>query len=180
MKPYNHSLLFLEGTPSWYRQRIAAQRAWDLSEEHVCELWADVGWELGMATDLGLTLDKLLEPLLPLLFREIHNLNLTALLGERNTVSLGQGHTDNHAVLTPEPWKHILAPWFHSFHFRVFSHLPFFHKIKRDCPLSLSSALLTRYTSRWSEAQFYSGTRVYTMTASTFFFLDELIYLPLY
>lgn len=37
MKPYSHSLLFLEGTPSWYRRRIRAQRAWDLSEEHVCD-----------------------------------------------------------------------------------------------------------------------------------------------
>lgn len=81
MKPYNHSLLFLDGIPSWYRQRITAQRAWDLSEDHVCELWADVGWKLGVATDLGLTLDKLLEPPFPRLFGEIHNLNLTALLG---------------------------------------------------------------------------------------------------
>lgn len=138
MKPYNHSLLFLEGTPSWYRQRITAPEAWDLSEEHVCELWADVGWKLGVATDLGLTLDKLLEPLFPHLFMEIHNLNLTALLGERNTVSLGQGHTDNQAGPTPELWKHILAPGFHSFHFRVFSHLPFSIKLNEFVLLSLS------------------------------------------
>lgn len=142
-----------------------------------------MGWKLGVATDLGLTLDKLLEPLFPHLFREIHNLNLTALLGERNTVSLGQGHTDNQAGPTPELWEHILAPRFHSFHFRIFSHLPF--SIKYDeivlCPSPLSSARLICCTSRWSEAQFCAGTRVYTMTASIYFFLDELITdLPLY
>lgn len=41
------------------------QRTWDLSKQHVCELWADVGWKLGVAADLGLTLDKPLEPLFP-------------------------------------------------------------------------------------------------------------------
>lgn len=87
--------------------------------------------------DLGLTLDKLLEPPFPWLLQGIHNLNLTAWLGERNTVSLGQGHTDNQAGRKPELWGHILDPRFSFFPPWGLSSSSISHQIKLDFPLSL-------------------------------------------
>lgn len=108
-----------------------------MSKQHVCELWTAVGRKLGVATDLGLTLDKLLEPPFPHLLQGIHNLNLTAWLGERTAVSLGQGHTDNQAGRKPEFWDHILDPRLSFFPPRGLPSSSISRQIKLDFSLSL-------------------------------------------